>query len=83
MKTDSQLHLDIEEKLCFQLGINPDNVRVWVKNGVATVNGVVNNHVEKRLIKAVVRNINGLKRAFIDETLIKPVNDPLIPILLR
>ena len=82
MKTDSQLYMDIEERLTFQPGLNSSHVDLSVHNGVVKIEGEVDNYLEKRLIKHTIRSVNGVRR-ITDEMGVKPVNSPNIPILLK
>lgn len=83
MKSDSQLYMDIAEQLCFKKAIEPDHIKFCVENGIATFNGLVDTYKEKRLVKQTISNIYGVRGSIINEIIVKPINDTLIPTLLR
>lgn len=72
MKQDTQLYEDIREKLEFDPAIDPDKITFSVQHGVATINGKVCSHAEKKLIKRAIRNIDGIK-AVADEVVVTPI----------
>ena len=82
VNNDLQLYEEIERKLSFQPGVDPNQVKFSVHEGATTIHGVVDNYLVKRLIKQMIRSIAGIK-AIADEMSVKPVNQPLTPILLK
>lgn len=66
MKSDLQLKADITAELVWDPAVNAANVAVEVREGVATVNGVVDTYLQKHAVERAVRRVAGLRGIALD-----------------
>ncbi|TYB79484.1 BON domain-containing protein [Bizionia myxarmorum] len=60
MKSDFRIKEDVLAELAWQPNIDETQIGVTVKNGVVTLNGVVDNYSKKRAAEDAVKNVSGV-----------------------
>lgn len=61
MKTDSQLYMEIMDKLEFEPAINPTNITLAIHNKIVTLAGKVSDYAQKKTIERAIRGIKGVQ----------------------
>ncbi|GAA4296210.1 BON domain-containing protein [Aestuariibaculum suncheonense] len=61
MKTDSQIKQDVLDELAWQSNIDETQIGVIVKNGVVTLNGVVDTYAKKIAAERAAKSVFGVK----------------------
>jgi osmotically-inducible protein OsmY len=70
MKTDTQLQRDVVDELKWEPSITEKEIGVAVKDGVVTLNGYVDNYVQKYTAERAASSVGGV-RAVADELAVK------------
>lgn len=66
MKTDLQLKSDVIAELSWDAGVNPTRIGVAVKNGIVTLSGEVDTHLQKHAVERAVRRVGGVRGMAVD-----------------
>jgi osmotically-inducible protein OsmY len=66
MKTDLQLKSDVTAELVWDAAVNPTRIGVAVRNGVVTLSGEVETHLEKHAVERAVRRVGGVRGIALD-----------------
>jgi len=66
MKTDSELKQHLQAQLDIAPGINRENIKISVKNGIVTLKGKVASYAEKLAAAKAVKHLDGMT-GFINE----------------
>ena len=61
MRSDLSIKEDVLDELAWQPNIDETEIGVTVKNGVVTLNGIVDNYTKKRAVENAVKNVTGVK----------------------
>lgn len=61
MKTDSQIQKDVMDELKWQPFLNSSEIGVAVKNGIATLSGIVDSYAKKFSAERAVKKVAGVK----------------------
>jgi len=70
-RTDRDIHMDVMETLAFDPQIGEQNIAVSVKDGIVTLSGEVENHVQKVAAEQAVKRVMGV-RGFAEELEVNP-----------
>lgn len=66
MKTDSQIKADVLEELAWQPSIDETQIGVIVKDGIVTLNGVVDSYAKKIAAEKAIKSVAGVKAVALD-----------------
>jgi osmotically-inducible protein OsmY len=61
MKTDLEIQKDIMDELSWEFLLNPNEIGVAVKNGIATLTGTVDSYSKKMLAEKAAKKVIGVK----------------------
>ncbi|MCR8667573.1 BON domain-containing protein [Aestuariibaculum sp. M13] len=61
MKTDSQIKQDVLDELAWQSSIDETQIGVIVKDGIVTLNGVVDSYAKKMAAERAAKSVYGVK----------------------
>lgn len=61
MRSDLSIKEDVLDELAWQPNIDETEIGVTVKNGIVTLNGIVDNYTKKRAVENAVKNVTGVK----------------------
>jgi osmotically-inducible protein OsmY len=60
MRLDEDIRVDVENELSWNPDINASDVTVRVKNGVATLGGLVRSYRQRRKAEEVTKRVSGV-----------------------
>jgi len=60
MRTDSDIKRDVEDELKYDVGVDPTDIGVSVKNGAVTLTGFVRSYSEKLQAEADAKRVSGV-----------------------
>lgn len=60
-RADRDIHMDVMETLAFDPQIGEQNIAVSVKDGIVTLSGEVENHVQKVAAEQAVKRVMGVR----------------------
>ena len=66
MKTDEQLKTDVSAELRWDPAVNDTHIGVAVRNGIVTLNGTVDNYVQKHAVERAARRVAGVRGIALD-----------------
>jgi osmotically-inducible protein OsmY len=72
MKTDRELQLDVQDELRWEPGVKATDIGVTVKDGVVTLEGMVDSYAEKWAAEKAVKRLSGVKALAVDVTVKLP-----------
>ncbi|MFD2914572.1 BON domain-containing protein [Psychroserpens luteus] len=61
MRSDSSIKEDVLAELAWQPNINETQIGVIVKNGVVTLNGIVDNYAKKIAVEEAIKRVSGVR----------------------